>query len=91
VHCYGIRCYYNHCSRESECMVRDDSPAKLAVIREWDKWARRHPNDAKVSGGMLFFSYLQKERPDLLLDFKTPGNKWQTVHAWLLSARRVKE
>jgi hypothetical protein len=72
-------------------MVRDDSPAKLAVIREWDKWARRHPNDAKVSGGMLFFSYLQKERPDLLLDFKTPGNKWQTVHAWLLSARRLKE
>jgi hypothetical protein len=35
-------------------------------------------------------SILQHRRPDLLLDFKTPGDKWQTVHAWLLSARRVK-
>jgi hypothetical protein len=38
-----------------------------------------------------FYSYLKRERPDLLLDFQTPGDKWQTVHAWLLSARRVKE
>jgi hypothetical protein len=27
----------------------------------------------------------------LLLDFKTPGDRWQTIHAWLLRARRVKE
>ena len=72
-------------------MARDDNPAKLAIVREWDAWARRHRNDAKVSDGVLFFSYLKRERPDLLLDFKTPGDKWQTVHAWLLRARRVKE
>ena len=62
-------------------MARDDSPARLAVIREWDAWARRHPNDAKISDGVLFFSYLK--RADLLLDFKTPGDKWQAIRAWL--------
>jgi hypothetical protein len=72
-------------------MARADSPAKLAIIREWDAWSKRHPDDAKVSGGILFYSYLQRERADLLLDFKAPRNKWQAIHAWLLRAHRVKE
>ncbi len=40
--------------------------AKLAVLREYDRWAKVHPNDAKKMGGFVFFSYLQKEKPDLL-------------------------
>jgi hypothetical protein len=68
-------------------MVRDDNPAKVAIIQEWDAWSKTH---ADSTGGLLFFQHLQHRRPDLLLDFKTPGDKWQTVHAWLLSARRVK-
>ena len=39
---------------------------------------------------MLFFDYLQQERSDLLLDFKSSGDKWPTIHAWLLAARKVK-
>jgi len=39
---------------------------------------------------MLFFSFLEKERPDLL-NFESSGDKWQDVHAWLLRERRVKD
>ena len=65
---------------------------KEAVIREWDVWAAKHPHEAAtLAGGMVFFTYLQKEHPDLLLDFKSSGDKWQAVHGWLLRERRVKE
>jgi hypothetical protein len=40
--------------------------ARLAVLREYDRWAKGHPNDAKKMGGFVFFGYLKKERPDLL-------------------------
>jgi hypothetical protein len=42
----------------------------------------KHPNDASVMGGFLFFRYLQKERSELL-DFRPVGDKWQIVHGWL--------
>ena len=32
-------------------------------------WAKKHPDDAVMMGGLLFFRYLQNERPDLL-DFR---------------------
>ncbi|MGB6540180.1 MAG: hypothetical protein WBF03_04795 [Xanthobacteraceae bacterium] len=66
----------------------EDHPAKRAVIKEWDDWASKHSEDV-VGNGMLFFSYLQRERPDLLLDFKYPGDKWQIVYSWLLREGRV--
>jgi hypothetical protein len=66
----------------------DDHPAKQAVIKEWDDWASKHGEDV-VGDGMLFFGYLQRERPDLLLDFKHPGDKWQIVYTWLLREGRV--
>lgn len=65
---------------------KDNDAAKQAVIREWDTWAPKNPAD--TTGGLMFFLYLQKEHPDLL-QFKYPGDKWQCVHGWLLSARRV--
>jgi len=43
--------------------------AKRAVLSEYDRWAKKHPNDARMMGGFLFFRYLQKERSDLL-DFR---------------------
>jgi len=45
--------------------------AKQAVIREWDSWAARNPEETKtiLGGGRRFFQYLQQERPDLL-DFR---------------------
>jgi hypothetical protein len=71
-------------------LAKDEaSPARIAIIEEWDAWAKKHPDRTRIAGGILFFNYLQKKRPDLLLDFKSPGDKWTMVHSWLLSARKV--
>jgi hypothetical protein len=55
--------------------------ARLAILSEYDRWAKKHPDDAIIMGGFLFFRYLQNERSDLL-DFRA-GDKWQIVHGWL--------
>jgi hypothetical protein len=71
-------------------MIADENtPAKMAAIAEWDSWERAHPNEAKISGGIAFFTYLQRNRPDLLLDFKYPGDKWQLIYSWLLREGKV--
>jgi hypothetical protein len=69
-------------------MKKDD--AREAIVAQWDRWAARNPNDAKVMNGMLFFVYLQEERP-ALLDFRSNSDKWQDVHGWLLRGRRLKD
>jgi len=57
--------------------------ARKAVLGEYDRWAKKHPNDARMMGGFLFFRYLQKEKSDLL-DFRAVDDeKWQIVHGWL--------
>ena len=57
--------------------------ARRAVLGEYDRWAKKHPNKASMMGGFLFFRYLQDERSDLL-DFRAVGDeKWQIVHGWL--------
>jgi hypothetical protein len=56
--------------------------AKRAVLSEYDRWAKKHPNEARIMGGFLFFRYLQKERSSLL-DFRAAGDKRQIVHGWL--------
>jgi hypothetical protein len=48
--------------------------ARRAVVSEYERWAKKHPNDAKMMSGFLFFRYLQKERSDLL-DFRGVGDK----------------
>jgi hypothetical protein len=68
-------------------MVREE--ARRTLLREYDKWAKDHPEDAAKTGGMVFFKYVQKERSDLL-DFHVVGrDKWQTVHSWLRHTGRV--
>ena len=64
--------------------------ARLAVLREYDRWAKANPNDAKKMGGFVFFAHLEKERPDLL-DFRAVGSKWQIVHGWLRHGGRLKD
>jgi hypothetical protein len=57
--------------------------AKRAVLSEYDRWAKKHPNRVSMMGGFPFFRYLQKERSDLL-DFRAVADdKWQIVHGWL--------
>ena len=44
-------------------MVREE--ARRTLLREYDKWAKDHPDDATKRGGVIFLTYLQKERSDL--------------------------
>jgi hypothetical protein len=69
-------------------MKKED--VRLAVLREYDRWAKGHPKDAIKMGGFVFFGYLQKERPDLL-DFRGVGSKWQIVHDWLRHGGRLED
>jgi hypothetical protein len=62
--------------------------ARAAILSEYDRWAKRHPDDVTVMGGFLFFRYLQNERSELL-DFRASGSKWQIVHGWIQD--RVKD
>ena len=67
---------------EGGCMVSmKKEEARLAIVGEYDRWAKKHPDEAIMMGGFLFFRYLQNERSDLL-DFRA-GDKWQIVHGWL--------
>jgi hypothetical protein len=43
------------------------------------------------NGGVVFFTYLQKERSDLLDFHAVGGDKWATVHGWLYYTGRVKD
>ena len=57
--------------------------ARRAVLSAYDSWAKKHPTDAIIMGGFLFFRYLQQDRSDLL-EFRTVGNnKWEIVHGWI--------
>jgi len=76
-------------SRGAWDMVREE--ARRTLLREYDKWAKDHPDDATKRGGVVFFTYLQKERLDLL-DFQAVGgDKWATVHGWLYYTGRVND
>ena len=41
----------------------EDTPAKWAVIKEWDAWVSKHGEEARIGDGMFFFAYLQRECP----------------------------
>ena len=56
--------------------------ARRAVLSAYDSWAKKHPNDASMMGGFLFFRYLQTDKSDLL-DFRAADNKWPIVHGWI--------
>jgi hypothetical protein len=60
-------------------MAMKKEEARRAVLNEFDRWVKNHPNQASMMGGFLFFRYLQTDRSDLL-DFRAGGNKWPIVH-----------
>jgi hypothetical protein len=73
-----------------EARMKKDE-AKRLVLQEWDDWATKNlPPGHKASGtdGLIFFGYLQKQRPHLL-EFKTSGDRWLTVHGWLSRAGKI--
>jgi hypothetical protein len=74
-------------------MLKQDSNS--AVLRLYPSWARVDGFDPdpiwtgkRISGNdaMLFYCFIQKEHPDLL-SFRDSGDRWQTVHGWLIEAR----
>jgi hypothetical protein len=67
-----------HLCRRSWC----SAPQRGAILSEYDGWAKKHPDDAIMMDGFLFFRYLQNERSDLL-DFRAVSSKWQIVHGWI--------
>jgi hypothetical protein len=69
------------------------SEAKASIIREWDKWAAKHVSPGQTASGndgMIFYGYVRKEHPELL-NFRESGDRWQTVHGWLLQEHKVKD
>jgi hypothetical protein len=63
-------------------MAIKQEEARRAVLSGYDSWAKKHPNDASLMGGFLFFRYLQTDKSELL-DFRAAGSKWPIVHGWL--------
>ena len=65
--------------------------AKRLILQEWDDWVAKnlpHGQKARGTDGLIFFGYLQKQRPHLL-EFKTSGDRWLTVHGWLSRAGKI--
>lgn len=65
---------------------------KPLVICEWDRWVQTqsiNPKKASARDSFKFFLELQ-EAQSPLLEFQPRGrDKWQIVHAWLLSEGRL--
>jgi len=38
--------------------MKKKEDARLAILREYDRWAKDHTNDAKKMGGFVFFGYV---------------------------------
>jgi hypothetical protein len=73
--------------------MRQDERKSL-VLLEWDRWLQTHPIDPPVPTArdtIKFFCELQ-DRRSTLLDFRpNRRDKWQVIHAWLLSEGRVSD
>ena len=69
-------------------MKKDE--ARQHILRLFDWWVDQNCSKKPPSGTDAFgyFAWLETERPDLL-NFRNWGDKWQTVHGWLLRAGKV--
>ena len=75
---------------KSEARMKKDE-AKRLVLQEWDDWAAKNvPPGQRARGtdGLIFFGYLQSQRPDLL-KFKASGDRWLIVHGWLAREGKI--
>ena len=73
---------------EGAKMIRKDD-AKDQILSEWPQWwieNRGEKEHATGTDGFVFFGYLQSNKAHLL-EFRNSGDKWQTVHGWLIRAR----
>jgi len=55
--------------------------ARLEIQRAWVLW--NGDKTSEVASKMIFFGWLRRHRP-YFLTFRSKGDKWQTVHGWLV-------
>ena len=67
---------------QTYCQIMDLGRQINQAVREKDQ------KKAKA-GGVVFFTYLEKERTDLLDFHAVGGDKWATLHGWLYYTGRV--
>jgi hypothetical protein len=66
--------------------------AKHLVVFEWDKWVRTQPvrpSEATGRDSLKFFLELLDAQSPLLNFPSRRRDKWEIIHAWLLSEERV--
>jgi hypothetical protein len=72
--------------------IKGNVTAKRAILNAWDEWASDQglvAGDISGAEAFKFFNLLARGHSPLL-DFKSgTTDRWQTVHGWLLSGRRV--
>ncbi|MDP6344028.1 MAG: hypothetical protein QF578_14325 [Alphaproteobacteria bacterium] len=65
---------------------RDD--ARRQILDQWQQSPERRRRAKPAASDMLmFYSRLQKDRPDLL-NFDDHGDPWQQIHGWLAHHER---
>lgn len=71
-------------------MTKEES--RLGVIREWRSWRKANGVTAEAGGNdaLRFYTHLQSNHPELLR-FRSPRDRWKTVHDWLLSTGCVRD
>ena len=77
-------------SRPQERTI-DEEYAEIQILAEWVDWrAENLVRGEQASGidGVVFYDFLQKEKPHLL-DFRYTSDQWQIIHAWLLGAEII--
>lgn len=77
-----------------DAQVMRQSERKGLILLEWERWLQAQPIDPRAAtarDSLKFFCELQDQRSSLL-EFRATGrDKWQVVHAWLLSEGRVSD
>ena len=68
------------------------SEAKLLVRSEWSRWLKQHPEITARNGNhaLVFYNHLVNTNSPASR-FRCRGDKWQTVHGWLLEMGLVKD
>ena len=60
----------------------------LGLFRDWAAANGQSVPYREIDGGLRFYTWLENHRADALA-FRDHGDKWQTVHGWLLRAGLV--
>ena len=68
------------------------SEAKLLIRSEWSRWLKQRPKITAPNGNhaFIFYNHLVTINSPALR-FRCRGDKWQTVHVWLLEMGLVKD